>query len=194
MWRHCRHVGGQKQYIFSSLGNKIHFHTKLFRCFSTRPRTTSVVPLTLLASSSLRHLPRCVSGVCVFHGPGEASVLLIITVQRLEEKPYRRHSCSILWACFSWRLAFFCNSHVLHKFSAQKYRINTGIRADVRFLCIFSLVCNTKGRSLWSGYEPLLKGFSNIPAKDKAKKTSKSWTVQWNLKCDHSNELSMSVF
>ena len=136
MWRHCRHVGGQKQYIFSSLGNKIHFHTKLFRCFSTRPRTTSVVPLTLLASSSLRHLPRCVSGVCVFHGPGEASVLLIITVQRLEEKPYRRHSCSILWACFSWRLAFFCNSHVLHKFSAQKYRINTGIRADVRFLCI----------------------------------------------------------
>ena len=34
MWRHCRHVGGQKQYIFSPLGNKIYFHAKLFHCFS----------------------------------------------------------------------------------------------------------------------------------------------------------------
>ena len=33
MLRHCRHVGGQKQYIFS-LGNKIYFHAKLFHCFS----------------------------------------------------------------------------------------------------------------------------------------------------------------
>ena len=34
MWRHCRHVGGQKQYIFSPLGNKIYFHAKLFHCFT----------------------------------------------------------------------------------------------------------------------------------------------------------------
>ena len=34
MWRHFRHVGGQKQYIFSPLGNKIYFHAKLFHCFS----------------------------------------------------------------------------------------------------------------------------------------------------------------
>ena len=34
MWRHCCHVGGQKQYIFSPLGNKIYFHAKLFHCFS----------------------------------------------------------------------------------------------------------------------------------------------------------------
>ena len=33
MWRHCRHVGGQKQYIFSPLGNKI-YHAELFHCFS----------------------------------------------------------------------------------------------------------------------------------------------------------------
>ena len=30
MLRHCRYVGGQKQYIFSPLGNKIYFHAKLF--------------------------------------------------------------------------------------------------------------------------------------------------------------------
>ena len=35
MWRHCRHVGGQKQHIFSPLGNKICFHAKLFHCFSS---------------------------------------------------------------------------------------------------------------------------------------------------------------
>ena len=34
MLRHCRHVGGKKQYIFSPLGNKIYFHAKLFNCFS----------------------------------------------------------------------------------------------------------------------------------------------------------------
>ena len=34
MWRHCRHVGRQKQCIFSPLGNKIYFHAKLFHCFS----------------------------------------------------------------------------------------------------------------------------------------------------------------
>ena len=34
MSRHCRHVGGQKQYIFSPLGNKIYFQAKLFHCFS----------------------------------------------------------------------------------------------------------------------------------------------------------------
>ena len=34
MLHHCRHVGGQKQYIFSPLGNKIYFHAKLFHCFS----------------------------------------------------------------------------------------------------------------------------------------------------------------
>ena len=46
MWHHCCHVGGQKQYIFSPLGNKIlirsisfflffiYFHAKLFHCFS----------------------------------------------------------------------------------------------------------------------------------------------------------------
>ena len=28
-----RHVGGQKQYIFSCLGNKIYFYAKLFHCF-----------------------------------------------------------------------------------------------------------------------------------------------------------------
>ena len=37
MWRHCRRVGGQKQYIFSPLGNKIYFHAKLFHCFSPWP-------------------------------------------------------------------------------------------------------------------------------------------------------------
>ena len=31
MWRHCRHVGGQTQYIFSPLGNKIYFHAELFQ-------------------------------------------------------------------------------------------------------------------------------------------------------------------
>ena len=34
MWRHCRHVVGQKQYIFSPLGNKTHCHAKLFHCLS----------------------------------------------------------------------------------------------------------------------------------------------------------------
>ena len=38
MRRHCCHVGGQKQYIFSPLGNKIYFHAKLFHCFSPLPR------------------------------------------------------------------------------------------------------------------------------------------------------------
>ena len=30
---HGSHVGGQKQYIFSPLGNNIYFHAKLFHCF-----------------------------------------------------------------------------------------------------------------------------------------------------------------
>ena len=30
MWRHCRHVGGQKQYIFSPLGNKTIFMQNCF--------------------------------------------------------------------------------------------------------------------------------------------------------------------
>ena len=34
MWRRCRHVGGQKQYIFSPLASEIYFHAKLFHCFS----------------------------------------------------------------------------------------------------------------------------------------------------------------
>ena len=34
MLRHIRRVGGQNQYIFSSLGNKIYYDAKLLHCFS----------------------------------------------------------------------------------------------------------------------------------------------------------------
>ena len=33
MLRHYLYVGGQKQYIFSPLGDKIYFHAKLFHLF-----------------------------------------------------------------------------------------------------------------------------------------------------------------
>ena len=47
MWRQCCHVGGQKQYIFSPLGNKIYFHAKLFHCFSPLPRWPGLCHLIL---------------------------------------------------------------------------------------------------------------------------------------------------
>ena len=62
MWRHCRHVGGQKQYIFSALGNKIYFHVKLFHWFS--PSTWPPWKPSIHGICLWNLLNRVVQGIC----------------------------------------------------------------------------------------------------------------------------------
>ena len=54
MLRHCRHVGGQKQYIFSPMGNKIVFSCEIVSLFQSSSMATVKVLYTSQRATMFR--------------------------------------------------------------------------------------------------------------------------------------------